>query len=152
MIHTHAFQDGGVQVVDVHRVLHDVVAEVVGFAVGDTALDAAARHPHTEIPRMVVATVVGPGEPTLGIYGPTKLTAPDDQCVFEQATGLEIMDECRGGLVDVLALGPDLGGQVAVLVPAPVQNLHTPHTALDQPPGQQRAGREGSRLFHVVAV
>ena len=39
-------QDGGVEVADVHRVLDDVVAEIVGLAVDRPALDAAAGHPH----------------------------------------------------------------------------------------------------------
>ena len=39
-------QDRGVQVVDVDRFFDDVVREVVGLAVGDARLDAAAGQPH----------------------------------------------------------------------------------------------------------
>ena len=38
-------EDRGLEVVDVDGVLGDVVAEVVGLAVGDAGLDAAAGEP-----------------------------------------------------------------------------------------------------------
>ena len=43
-------QDRRVEIVDMDRILHDVVAEVVGLAVRDAALDAAAGHPDAEVP------------------------------------------------------------------------------------------------------
>ncbi len=45
VIDSQLVQDRGVQISDVHRVFVDVVAEVVGFAVRDTTLDAAACEP-----------------------------------------------------------------------------------------------------------
>ena len=48
MVDAQAVQDRGVQVVDVDRVLDDVVAEVVGLAVDDARLDAAAGEPDGE--------------------------------------------------------------------------------------------------------
>jgi len=47
-----------VQVVDVDAILGDVVAEVVGRAVGIAGADAAAGQPEREAARMMVATVV----------------------------------------------------------------------------------------------
>ena len=44
-----------------------------------------------------------------------------------------------------LALAVDLLGQIAVLVPAAMQNLHDAHAALDQPAGQQAAVRRRCR-------
>src|SRR5438128_1325508 len=49
-----AAQDGGVVVVDVDRILDDVVAVVVGLAVADAGLDAAAGQPHGEAAAVVV--------------------------------------------------------------------------------------------------
>ncbi len=40
VIDTQAMQDGGIQVVDVHRFVHDVVAEIVGLAVDKSAFAA----------------------------------------------------------------------------------------------------------------
>ena len=45
MVDAQAMENGGVQVADMHRVLGDVVAEVVGRAELDAGLDAAAGQP-----------------------------------------------------------------------------------------------------------
>ena len=45
MVETEAAEDGGVEVVNVDRLFDDVVAEVVGRAMGDARLDASACHP-----------------------------------------------------------------------------------------------------------
>ena len=58
VIDAQAMEDRGVQVVDVDRVAGDVVAEVVGLAVGDAGLDAAAGQPDGEAAGVVVAAVV----------------------------------------------------------------------------------------------
>jgi len=65
IVDAQAVHDGGVEFVDVDRILDNVVAEVIGFAVDDAALDAAAGHPHTEVSRVVIAAVVFFGELTL---------------------------------------------------------------------------------------
>ena len=84
MVDSQAVENRGVQVVDVDRVLDDVVAEVVGFAVHDTRLDAATRHPDREAARMMVATVVLARQIALAVDGAAKLTAPDNQRVVQQ--------------------------------------------------------------------
>ena len=58
VVDAEAVQHRGMQVVDVHRLVDDVVAVVVGLTSSDPRLDAAARHPHGEAARVVVATVV----------------------------------------------------------------------------------------------
>ena len=55
MVEAEQVQDGRVQVVDVDLVLDGVVAELVGRAVDDAALEAAAGHPHREAERVVIA-------------------------------------------------------------------------------------------------
>ena len=45
VIDAEAMQDCGVEVVDVDGVFSNVVAEIVGFAVRDSGLDAATSHP-----------------------------------------------------------------------------------------------------------
>ena len=51
-------QQRGVQIVHVYRVLHDVVTEIIGAAVGHARLDAAAGQPDRETSRMMVAAVI----------------------------------------------------------------------------------------------
>ena len=95
---------------------------------------------------MVVAAVVVLGQRALRVDRAAELAAPDHQRV------------CRAGRA---ASGPsaarrsawsvswhwlvEVARQVAVLVPAAVQDLHDAHAALDQPPGQQRAVRRTCR-------
>lgn len=51
-------QNGRVEVVNVDRVLGDIVAEVVGFAVDRATFDACSGHPLCVAPRVVIAAVV----------------------------------------------------------------------------------------------
>ena len=88
-------EDRGVEVVDVDGVLDDVVAEVVGLAVDDAGLDAAAGHPHGEAAAVVVAAVVVAGQRALAVDRPAELAAPDDQRVVEQAALLQVVDRAR---------------------------------------------------------
>ena len=48
VVDPHTVQDGGVHVVDMHRVFDDVVAVLIGCAVDAAAFDAAASHPDRE--------------------------------------------------------------------------------------------------------
>src|SRR5215831_15315143 len=79
MINAQAVEDGRLQVVDVDRIARDVVGEVVGFAMDDAGADAAARQPHGEAARVVIAAVVLARERALAVYGAAELAAPDDQ-------------------------------------------------------------------------
>ena len=85
VVDAQAVQHRRVQVVDVDRVAGDVVAEVVGLAVGHARLDAAAGQPDGEAARMMVAAVVVGGQLALAVDGAAELAAPDDQRVVEQA-------------------------------------------------------------------
>ena len=77
VVDAQAVQDRGVQVVDVDRVLDDVVAEVVGLAVGDAGLDPAAGQPDGEAAGMVVAAVVVGGQRALAVDRAAEFAAPD---------------------------------------------------------------------------
>src|SRR5205814_5596607 len=88
VVDAHEMEDGGVQVMDVDLVLDGVPAELVGGAVNDAALDAAARQPHRETEGMMLPAV-GP----LGSRRPAELAAPDDQRVVEQAAGFEVFEQ-----------------------------------------------------------
>ena len=59
VVDAHQVHDGRLEVVHMHRVLDDVVADLVGFTVGDAGTDAAAGHPVGETARMMVAPVIG---------------------------------------------------------------------------------------------
>src|SRR5690349_6230063 len=93
VLDSEAMQDGGLQVVDVHRIFENVVAIIVGFADGQAALDSTAGHPNRKTPRMMIASVVGSRKFSLAVHRSAKFTRPDDQRVVQHAALLEVEDE-----------------------------------------------------------
>ena len=93
MFDAHQVQDGRVEVVHVHAVLDDVVAEVVGLAVGHALVDAGAGHQDREAARVVVAAVVGLREGALRVGRTTEFAAPDDERIIEQSALFEVGEQ-----------------------------------------------------------
>ena len=145
-------QQRGIEIVHVGGLFDDVVAEVVGLAEFDSSLDPPARRPHAEIPRVVVAAVGFLGQLSLRIDRPPELAPPDHQCRIEQAALFQVVQQGGTGLVDIPALQRQVGGEIPVLVPAPVQNLHRPHAPLHQPAGQQGTRRKTSGGLHIRPI
>ena len=85
VVEPQAMQNGGLQVVDVDRILHRVKAEFVGRAVGDPRLDAAAGQPHGECLRvMVSAQFAAQGGIRLDHRRTAELPAPNHQRFVKQ--------------------------------------------------------------------
>src|SRR5262245_59048498 len=101
VIDAQAMQHGGLEIMYVHAVLHNVVAIVVGFAVADARLDAAASHPEREAAAMMVAAVVGRGEGPLAIDGASEFAPPDDERLVQEAAILEVLHQSGTGSIDV---------------------------------------------------
>ena len=152
MVDPQAVQDRGVQVVDMHRVLDDVVAEIVGLAVDDARLDAAAGHPDREAARMMIAAVVLARQFALAVDRAAELAAPDDQRIVQQPALLQILDQRLAGLIDVAALVRQIAGDIAMLVPAAMKDLHESHIAFGHPASQQATGGKRARLLHIRSV
>ena len=85
MIEADQMQDGGVQVVDVDFLFHGGAAELVGGAVDDAALDAAAGQPHREALAVVIAALAA-----LRRQRAAELAALDHQHLSDQAARLQI--------------------------------------------------------------
>lgn len=144
-----------VKIADMDGVLGDVVAEVIGIAVDQTAFDTATGHPHCEGTWMVVATVVRFGERSLGVNRAAEFTAPDDEGVFEHAPLFKILNEGPAGLVDIFALRLDVRRKVAVLVPSAMEDLHEldasfHHAAGEEAGAGERAGGLGLWAIHFA--
>lgn len=77
VVDSQAMQDRCVQVMNVHGLVRDIIAEIVRLSMNHTRLDATAREPHSEIPWMVVATVIVLRQCSLTVDSPPKLPAPD---------------------------------------------------------------------------
>ena len=142
MIEAEQVQDGGVQVVDGGDVLDGLVAELVGGAVAEAALDAGAGQPDGEAVRVVVAAAGA----LLERRHAAELGDPDDERVVEQAAAVSGRDQSaaqgwsRIGRVDVVLR---LERLVAVPVAdafahgvGAVEELHEAHAALDAAAGR----------------
>src|SRR5436853_5099910 len=58
MVDAHLVQNGGVEIVNMHRFFHDVIAVVVGLSVGDAFLHPTAGQPHGKATAMMIASVI----------------------------------------------------------------------------------------------
>src|SRR5205814_2841237 len=85
VIEPQEMENGGMQIVHVHRIFNDVVAELVGAADGYARLDPAARQPHCECPRMMIASEQFGAVARLVHRGPPELAAPDHECAVEES-------------------------------------------------------------------
>src|SRR5262245_60873930 len=130
-------QHGGVQVVHLDAVLHDLVPPLVCLAVVGARLRAAAGQPDSEAVLVVVAAVSALGE-----RSPAELPGPEDERILEKSAGLEVREQpgdrfVYGSGVVLVSLP-----QILVLVP-PVtagrraSEFDEPHATLDEPPRDQ---------------
>ena len=139
MVDSQAVEQGGVEVVEAHGVTHDVVGKVIRLAVNYARLHASTRQPYAEAARVMVAAIVGPSEGALRIHGAAKLAGPHHQRVVKESALLEVRHERVAGLIGVEALEAMISGQVAVLIPAAMQDLYDPNIALGHASGEQAA-------------
>ena len=79
-------QHGGVQVMDMDFVLHGTVAKFICCSPGKAGLDSTTCHPARKAHDMVVASR------TLSHWRASKFSTPDDQCLIEHASLLQILD------------------------------------------------------------
>ena len=100
VVDTQAVQNGGIEIVDMDRVLQHVVAEIVRLAMHDSRFDAAACHPLCVTARMVIAAVVRFCEAALAINRASKLATPNDERVVQHASLLQIIDQRGARLID----------------------------------------------------
>src|SRR5438270_5322434 len=121
------------QIMDADLVCRGIEAELVRFAQSDARLNSAAGEPHGEAIRVMIASIIA----ALDHGGPAKFTAPDYQGILEHVALLEIFDQRRAGLIGVLAVLLEIGGEIDVLVPGFVKELDEAHAALDQPSRQE---------------
>ena len=89
MVQAQQVQYRGVQVIDVHAVFNGIITQFVGLADRLAGVDSAASHPHRKGFDMMITT---DGITRFTLWSTPKLTAPNDQGVFEQTTPLEILN------------------------------------------------------------
>src|SRR6202521_3832934 len=92
VVESQQVKHGRMQVADLYRVFYDLVSHLVGLAVCDSWLDAAARHPNRERPGIMVPANIFHFL-TIAIFPhgrPAKFPSPDDESVLEHSTLFEI--------------------------------------------------------------
>ena len=120
-----------------HAVAHDVVAEIIGLSENKSRLAAAARHPNREATRMMIPTKVVCFDRPLRVGSAAKLTAPNDQRVFEQAALFQIHHQRCARLIGLLALGADSFWKTTVVIPVTVIELNETAAALGEATREQ---------------
>ena len=133
-------------------VLDRVEADLVGRAVDDSALDAAACHPDREAVDVVVAAIAAL---RAGVR-PNSDGEKHDR-VLRAARALQILEQAGDRFVDGLAVLLMVGLQAAVGVPharapGPVLDLDKTHAAFHEPPRSQQLHAEIARGRIVEAV
>src|SRR3954447_15306360 len=152
VVHPEEMEHGGVEVMHVHAVLHDVVTVLARLAVHGAGLCAAARHPKAEAARMMIPAVVGFGKLALRIVRAAKLAAPDHESIVEQPALLQVRHEGGAGLIGFPALVFDAAREATMLVPALMIKLDELHAAFSQTAGQKAVAGKGAWLLRVRAV
>jgi hypothetical protein len=152
MLDAHQVEDCRVEVVYMHAVLDDIVAEVVGLAEGRALVDARSGHQDREAARVVVTAVVSLGEGALRVGRTTELAAPDDERIVEQATLFEVGEQAGRGLVGIITLTLDGPGQSAVVIPAHVEKLDEAYVAFAEAAGEEAIGSVGTRALHIRTI
>ena len=138
------------EIVDVQRGLLGAQAEFVGAADGLAAFDAAARHPHREAGGVVVATVA-----LLGHRGAAEFAAPDDEGVFKEAAGLQVLEQAGDGLIHRGAEAGVVALDLRVGVPlraGAVVDLDEAHAAFDHAAGEEAESAHALGRLVVEAV
>jgi hypothetical protein len=124
VINAQAMQDRRLQIVNMDRILYDVVAMVIGLSNADAGFNSAASGPNRETARMMVTAVVRFRELPLTINSSPELPSPNNQGLIEQTALLEVLDQRGRSLVRPFALEGKITRQVVVLVPASMVKLN----------------------------
>ena len=130
VIDPEAFQDRGIQIVNMNWILHDVVAVIIGRTITDPWLESTAGHPHGKAAAVMIATIIVVRKRALRIDCTSELAPKNNQRIFEQSALFQIHHKRRTRLIHILALSADLLGKIAVLIPATVHKLDKSHSAL----------------------
>ena len=138
---------------DMHRIDCGVEAKVVGGTPAHPGFHTTTGHPNSEGVRVMVSTPAWTIlDVALNEWCATELTTPNDEGVVEHPAHLQVLDEPGAGLIGILALGVQLGGEAVVLIPTGVHALHKAHPSLGQAARHEAVVSERTRLAHLRAV
>ena len=100
----------------------------------------------------MVPPVIFASQFALTVRRATKFAAPHNQRVFQKISLFEILNQRPRRLINIACLVRQIVGDISVLVPASMEELHEPHVFLDHATSHQRAVRKRTGLFRIRAV
>ena len=103
VIDTHQVQDGGIQIMNVDRVLGDVVGKVIRLTVLEPSPNTPASHPHRPASGMMITAVILSSERALAVHGAAKFSTPDHQRVIQHTPAFQISQEGVARLINISA-------------------------------------------------
>ena len=101
---------------------------------------------------MMVAPVIVASDVALAVDCAAEFSGKNHQGVFEQSTGLQVFEQGRGRLVDILALSSHIGREGGMMIPPAVEELNEADISFSHSPGEQAIACVGARLVDLGAV
>ena len=115
MIDSHQMENRRMNIMHGCPVHCGMVANLIGFSVVCSSLDAAARHPHCEAKWVVVTTIA-----SLFLWRAPELATPDNEGFIQETALLEILEQPCDRLICCRAVLVVVGRQVAMSMPCVV--------------------------------
>src|ERR1700730_8300565 len=101
MIEAEQIKHGRMQVADLDRVFYDFISHLIGLAVSDSGLNAAACHPNRERARVMIPADILHCL-TIAIFPhrrSAEFSTPDDERILKHPTLFEISKQGRSRLI-----------------------------------------------------
>lgn len=134
-------------ITDVGGVFDGSEAEVIGFAESCALFEAASCKPHCEGVDVMIAAG---GFANFAHRRPSEFTAPDDNCVFEQSSLLQVANQCGAGLIDIPGFFGEMFfevfGGTAMVIPVGVVELDESDTSFDESACEEAVSSEAGFL------
>ena len=128
-IEPHLIQNCGVEIAKMHFAIDSPCSGAVGFPVGKAGLYAASGHPEGEAVRVVPCFVFAV---TRGESWSAKFSTPDDECIFEQSTLIEVFEQSGDGAIGRSTIGFEVAAMVFMLIPTAMIEFDKADTGLGE--------------------
>jgi hypothetical protein len=112
VIDSQTVQNRCVEIVDMYRVVDDVVAKIVSLAIIEPCFETTASHTSGKAATMMIATIVFFGQRTLTIDRSTEFPTEYHHGIFKQASLFEITNQRSDWLINRLAVIAKLRGKL----------------------------------------
>lgn len=136
VLNSHKMEHGGMQVMNMHGILHSVVSKLISRPIADPRLDTSAGQEHGEPLDMVIPST------SLRHRSPTKFATPQDQGIIQHASLLQVGNQGSGGSIHFFGRGFHALLDAAMMIPGPMIELDEADTSLRQTTSHQAVGCE----------